>query len=177
MIKKKCFSGVLSGDKVVVKRSSSNDSVLNYWGNERCVGSLSDEALVLSLSEAFFLLNKGVLTVKGVNGLDGFVEKASELDSRFLLKSSVFSDLRGKGFFSRTGLKYGADFSVYPKGVKPGEGHSKWLVKVFSQNEVFSWSDWVGLVRVAHSVRKKFLVAVVDESSKVSYYECDWVKL
>jgi len=38
----------------------------------------------------------------------------------------VYKDLRDKGFIIKPGLKYGADFSVYEKGSRPGDEHSKW---------------------------------------------------
>ena len=39
-----------------------------------------------------------------------------------------FKDLRKKGYIVKTALKFGADFRVYEKGVKPGEDHAKWVV-------------------------------------------------
>ena len=39
-----------------------------------------------------------------------------------------------------------------------------------------TWYDFASKNRVAHSTRKKLLIAVVDEENDVSFWESNWIK-
>ncbi len=76
----------------------------------------------------------------------------------------------------KTALKFGADFRVYDKETKPGKKHAKWLVFVERETNKLTWHEFSAKNRVAHSTKKKLLLAIVDEENDVSYYEVGWVK-
>ncbi|PJA22634.1 tRNA-intron lyase, partial [archaeon CG_4_10_14_0_2_um_filter_Archaea_38_6] len=40
-----------------------------------------------------------------------------------------------------------------------------------------SWRDYSKMMRVAHSVRKSAVIAVVDDEGDATYYESNWNKL
>ena len=104
------------------------------------------------------------------------LNKLKRLDKRIQIKYPVFKNLREKGYIVKTALKFGADFRVYDKGKKPGKTHAKWIVFCDHESKRLSWSDFSAKNRVAHSTRKKLLLAIVDEESDVSYYEVSWIK-
>ena len=93
-----------------------------------------------------------------------------------MIKYAVFKDLREKGYIVKTALKFGADFRVYPKGVKPGKKHAKWIVFVEHETGKLTWHEFAAKNRVAHSTRKNLLLAIVDEEGDITYYEVRWIK-
>ena len=40
----------------------------------------------------------------------------------------------------------------------------------------FDWKQFAAMNRVAHSVKKKLLVGIVDDEGDVTYYEIRWRK-
>ena len=73
-------------------------------------------------------------------------------------------------------MKFGADFRVYDRGVKPGDDHAKWIVYPVFESESFTWYEWAAKNRVSHSTRKRLLLAIVDAEHDVSYWEANWIK-
>lgn len=134
-----------------------------------------------TLPEALYLVEKNKIEVSQKNKIlsfDELLSKLKKIDSRIQLKYPVFKDLREKGYIVKTALKFGADFRVYPKGVKVGQKgeHSKWIVFCEHESKKFSWHEFSAKNRVAHSTKKKLLIAILDEESDVSYYEVGWIK-
>lgn len=132
-----------------------------------------------TLSEALFLVEKNKIEVLQKNKVlefDNLFNKLKKIDSKIQLKYPVFKDLRDKGHIVKTALKFGADFRVYKKGSSPGKGHSDWVVFCEHESKKFSWHEFAAKNRVAHSTKKKLLIAILDEESDVSYYEVGWIK-
>ncbi len=130
----------------------------------------------LSLIEAYYLLNKGEITIYNVKeGKDlspnEFHEIAKEIHHKFEEKFIIYKDLREKGYIPRPGLKFGADFVVYKKG--PGLEHSPFIVHVLPHDSKITAIDMVRAGRLATSVRKKFVIA--NPLTK-SYYFFEWFK-
>jgi len=77
----------------------------------------------------------------------------------------------------KAGAKYGTDFRLYEKGVKPKRGekkeeeHSKYLIFVVRDDEKMDVKVLVALNRIAHSVRKRLLLAVVDKDLGITYIQ------
>ena len=132
-----------------------------------------------SLVESLLLLEKArvnILEKKKKLKFDDFVSRAEKVEKNFWIKYCVFRDLRNRGYIVKTALKFGADFRVYDRGVKPGDDHAKWIVYPVKESTSFTWYDFAAKNRVAHSTRKKLLLAVVDDEGDVSYWESSWVK-
>lgn len=132
-----------------------------------------------SFAEAIYLMKKKKLEVlSGKKKLDesSLIKKAKKQDKRISIKLPVFTDLRNKGYIVKTALKFGAEFRVYDKGVKPGEDHAKWILYPVKESESHSWYDFAAKNRVAHSAKKNLLIGIVDEDDDVTYYEVSWLK-
>jgi tRNA-intron endonuclease len=130
--------------------------------------------------ETVHLVEKGKMEVfsgKKQLSYDKLLNKFKKNDKKIETKLVVFSDLRDKGYVVKTALKFGAEFRVYEKGVKPGEDHAKWIAYCVRENEKISWHDFAAKNRVAHSTKKNLLICVMDEESGVSYYEVGWRKI
>jgi len=132
-----------------------------------------------SLAETLYLLEKDKIEViknKKEIKFEELFRLFKKIDSRIQLKYPVFRDLRDKGYIVKTALKFGADFRVYEKGRTPDEEHAKWVIFCEHESNKFSWQEFSSKNRVAHSIKKNLLIAILDEESDVSYYEVSWVR-
>ncbi len=102
------------------------------------------------------------------------VKKAKKLEPNFWIRYCVFREMRGRGYIVKTALKFGADFRVYDRGVKPGEDHAKWILYPVHESSVMTWYDFSAKNRVAHSTRKNLLIAIVDDENSCTFYEIAW---
>ena len=151
----------------------------NSWQslNSKGFGTKIDHLFTLNIYEVLFLLNK--------NKIEVFDLKSNILEFELILKKFkvdfnvylVYCDLTKKGYNVKSGLRYGVDFRIYEKGVGVGEGHSEWLVRVFSYKDKFNISDFASFNRVSHSTKKKLLNSIVDIENDVTYFESSWTKM
>lgn len=158
---------------------SSNDSEARSLQKRSYFGEPTDEKIQYSLSEALYLVEKGRMEISSRNKKipkKELLNKFRRIDKKIQIKYPVFKDLRDKGYIIKTALKFGADFRVYDKGVKPGKKHAKWLLFVEHESKKLSWHEFSAKNRVAHSTRKNLLLAIVDEENKIIYYEVKWIK-
>ncbi|MEM3373772.1 MAG: tRNA-intron lyase [Candidatus Woesearchaeota archaeon] len=140
---------------------------------------LEDGKVQLSQIEGFYLLEKEKIEIydsKKILTKEQFLKKAKKLDKNFFVRYSVYKDLRNRGYIVKTALKFGADFRVYDRGIKPGEDHAKWIVYPVKEDSSLTWYEFAAKNRVAHSTRKRLLIAVVDDELDVSYWECRWLR-
>ncbi|MEK6867944.1 MAG: tRNA-intron lyase [Nanoarchaeota archaeon] len=148
--------------------------------NQGNYGVVDNNRVLLSFLEALYLFEKGKLVVLDGRGKplsqDVFLTKAKRKEKKFWMKYCVFRDLRGRGYIVKTALKFGADFRVYDRGVKPGDDHAKWIVYPVYESDVMTWHDFSAKNRVAHSTKKRLLLAVVDAEGDVSYWETRWIR-
>ncbi len=158
---------------------SSNDSEASSLHKRSYFGEPTDEKIQYSLSEALYLVEKGRMEISSGNKKipkKELLNKFRRTDKKIQIKYPVFKDLREKGYIVKTALKFGADFRVYDKGIKPGEKHAKWLLFIEHESKKLSWHEFSAKNRVAHSTRKNLILAIVDEENKITYYEVRWVK-
>ena len=126
--------------------------------------------------EAAYLVEAGKIKVVYSNreiGLSELYEWGRERIKRFPELYAVFKDLRSRGFVVRRGLKFGCDYLAYRLG--PGIDHAPFGVQVYRGCEEIDPIELVRMGRLLHSVRKKLIVAVVEEGG-VQYYAFDWWK-
>lgn len=132
--------------------------------------------LELSIIEAVYLLEKGVIEVKS-NGqsisYNELYSKGLELINEFSDLYRVYRDLRERGFIVRRGLKFGCDYLVYRLG--PGIDHAPFGVEVVNYNSLHDPVNFVRMGRLLHSVRKKLILAIVSDKS-IEYILFTWWK-
>ena len=167
----------LAGDKVLTEVSDATRDLSNQ---SRYGVMLDNGKLQLSLIEALHLMEKGTIAVyktktKQIN-FDDFSKKAKKLETHFWIRFCVYKDIRNRGYIIKTALKFGADFRVYDRGVKPGEDHAKWIVYPVYEGSTLTWYEFAAKNRVAHSTRKRLLIGVVDDENSVSYWEVRWMR-
>lgn len=142
-------------------------------------GEPKDRKLNYSLVEALYLLEKEKMDVvdgKKTLSVEQYIKKARQIEPNFWIRYCVFRDLRSRGYIVKTALKFGADFRVYDRGVKPGDDHARWIVFPVHEGSTLTWYEFAAKNRVAHSTRKRLLLAIVDEENSVTFYECRWLR-
>jgi len=143
-------------------------------------GEKMDEKILYSLSEALYLIQDGKMDLfdSKNNKLNKkeILKKFERIDKKFKTKYLVFKDLRKNGYVVKPALKFGAEFRVYEKGKSVGNDHSKWICFPVSENQSLTWQDFSAKNRIAHSIKKNLLIAVVDDEGDVTYFEVKWIK-
>ena len=167
----------LAGDKALTEISDASRELYN----QSRYGALLDNGKTqLSLIEALYLMEKGTIEVyksktKKIS-FDELSKKAKKQEENFWVRFCVFKDIRNRGYIIKTALKFGADFRVYDRGIKPGEDHAKWIVYPVYESSTLTWYEFAAKNRVAHSTKKRLLIGVVDDENDVSYWECRWLR-
>ena len=180
-IEKNIPSSQIKSEFVMDKVLTENSDEAKELYNQGRYGTLLEHGRVqLSLIEAIYLLEKKRLVIhktkNTVLDFDGFVKKAKKLEPNFWVRYCVFKDIRNRGYIIKTALKFGADFRVYDRGIKPGDDHAKWVVYPVYEGSTLTWYEFAAKNRVAHSTRKRLLIAVVDDENDVSYWEVKWTR-
>jgi len=175
--KKVVVKAIFAGEKVITE---SSDEAREFYNQSR-FGVIADSGKVqLSLLEALYLKEKGKLEVKSEAGrkivFETYVKKAKKIEPNFWIRYCVFKDMRNRGYIIKTALKFGADFRVYDRGVKPGEDHARWIVYPVHEASTLTWFDFAAKNRVAHSTKKRLLMGIVDDEGDVTYYEIRWMR-
>jgi len=77
----------------------------------------------------------------------------------------AYEEWRLRGYVVKTGFKFGTHFRIYFPGASPvskeGEWiHSKHVLHIFPKEEKLLISEWARAVRVAHGVKKTFILGI-----------------
>lgn len=177
MPRKRIPEAEFTGEHVL---TDATDEARDLYGKSRYGEIIKGGRVSLSLLEAYYLLEEGRLIVKDGRGKpytgERFLKRAKRLQRNFWTRYCVFRDLRSRGYIVKTALKFGADFRVYDKGIKPGEDHARWVCFAVHESQSMTWHDFSAKNRVAHSTKKRLLLGVVDEEGDVTYWEIEWLR-
>ena len=174
---KAATTALLARESVI---ADSDDLTRELYDKTRYGEPLDTKKFQYSLVEALYLVERGKLKIVNDKNkeilFEDFVKKARKIEPNFWIRYVVFKDLRKRGYIVKTALKFGADFRVYDRGVKPGEDHARWIVFPVSEVEHLTWHGFSAMNRVAHSTRKRLLVGVVDSEGDCTFYEIRWLR-
>jgi tRNA-intron endonuclease len=174
--KKEIIKAMFARERVLTE---ATDEARNFYSKSAYGQVIEGGKLQLSLPEALYLLEKGKLEItdgkKKLNA-EAFINKAKKAEPNFWIRYSVFKDMRNRGYIVKTALKFGADFRVYDRGVKPGEDHARWIIFPVHEGETLTWYDFAAKNRVAHSTKKRLMMGIVDDEGDVTYYEIKWMR-
>ncbi len=124
----------------------------------------------LDVYETLFLMDAGILSLRNATR-SALVACATESRKEFPSLYAVYADWRKRGYVVKTGFKFGTHFRLYLPGARPSEAgsaeraHSKHVVQVFGRSERALVSEWARAIRVAHSVKKTFILAIPGASA------------
>jgi len=161
---KKLSTAILLEDRVMVWNPDASLALQKdgFFGKPMDEGHLQ-----LSLIESCYLLKKGILDIESRNHValdfESFSKTASDIESNFMIKYSVYEKLRNNGLIPKTGFKFGTHFRVYKKIDDMKKlPHSDYLVHAIEQDHVFSLQQLSRAVRLANTVRKEMIFGTVD---------------
>jgi len=160
------LQGEISGDKVKLGK----EAVAELY-NQGYFGRPQKAGLKLALVEAAYLLDRGRITVlqdKKALEFKEFFHLSTILEKGFEFRYVVYKDLRERGYYVQPGV---TDFRVYPRGGRPGKTAAEFYVFVISERHPLSLKDIAEPIRVAKQMRKRLMLAIVDEESDITFYE------
>lgn len=154
-IAKKLFNGHWFGQYGIYKQDRGHLLKLNFL-----------ETIFLSKHAKAKIVDSSGKTLTHKSILDEITSKREYAKQLY----DVYEDWRLSGFVVKTGFKFGSHFRIYFPGASPAKGgkwvHSKHVLHVFPKEQRMLISEWARVVRVAHSVRKTFILALPKISSK-----------
>ncbi|MDD5317989.1 MAG: tRNA-intron lyase [Candidatus ainarchaeum sp.] len=124
----------------------------------------------LDVYETLFMMKHCGLSLRNATQ-KRVVAEAKRRRPDFPLMYQVYEDWRLRGYVLKTGFKFGTHFRLYLPGASPARApdewiHSKHVVQVFPRNEKMVISEWARAIRVAHSVKKTFILAIPGKDVK-----------
>ena len=160
--------------------TESSDDARELYNQSRYGNLLDDGRVQLSLIEALYLMEKKRIKVydsrnKEIN-YENLLKKSQKAEPNFWVRYCVYRDIRNRGYIIKTALKFGADFRIYDRGVKPGEDHARWVVFPVHESSVLTWYEFAAKNRVAHSTKKRLLIGILDVENDVTFYEIRWLR-
>lgn len=167
---------IFSGEQVI----ADENNLSNALYDKSRFGEPKRRKFIYSLVEALYLIDQDKLDVldgkKKIINFDKFLEKSKKFEPNFWIRYCVYKEMRLRGYIVKTALKFGADFRVYDRGIKPGEDHAKWILYPVHESQMFSWYDFSAKNRVAHSTKKNLLLGIVDNEDDVTFYQISWIR-
>ncbi|MCW6159955.1 MAG: tRNA-intron lyase [Candidatus Micrarchaeales archaeon] len=166
------LEGVFYPEDLITIVSSGGDAkeiYLQHWFGQYGTYKVSNRGLLnkLDVYETVFLIDNGNLSVSNYTRKEIFAHAAKRRKD-FPKLYDVYADWRSKGYIVKTGFKFGTHFRIYFPGARPDNNeewsHSKHVVHVFPRDVKLLISEWARAIRVAHSVRKTFILAIPGKS-------------
>lgn len=145
----------------------------NMWFGQYGAYKAADRGHLNKLDayETLFLTENNMLSIDNITKKE-LIRTAVLKRKEFMELYEVYKDWRSKGYIIKTGFKFGTHFRVYFPGAKPVKTdnkdwvHSKHVIHVFPKESRLLISEWARAIRVAHSVRKTFILAVPGKTNE-----------
>lgn len=118
----------------------------------------------LDIYETLFLLENSKIKITNSKKEEIF-KIASKRIKFFSDLFEVYCEWRSLGYVLKTGFKFGTHFRIYFPGASPVKTDSEWMhskhaIHVFPRKHKQLISEWSRAIRVAHSVKKTFILAI-----------------
>ncbi|KAJ1649905.1 tRNA-splicing endonuclease subunit [Coemansia sp. RSA 1836] len=92
------------------------------------------------------------------------------------VRFDMYRDLHSRGFFITRGIKFGADYMLYPG--EPMRYHSHYVVSLVEHDQAITPRELVALGRLGTSVKKtRFLCSWDASTQKFVYVSLDWSEI
>lgn len=142
-----------------------------YWFGQYGVYKNIDKGKIHILDnfEVAYLCYKGFEIIDIENNeklsLEKIIENEKNFTKNFESMFLVYKDWRDRGYIVKTGLKFGTHFRIYFPGASPLRKGKEWIhsqhvIHVFPKDVEMQTSELARAIRVAHGVRKTFIMAI-----------------
>jgi len=156
------MTGTLLDDRVLVSDPAAATVLARA-----SIGTPHGTGRILSLIEADALVRAGALDVAADLQLH-----ARGRHDHFDATSAAYGALAAAGVLAKSGFRFGTHLRGYT--ADPDTVHAEWLIHCVRPDQALSWSDLSRGIRLAHGVRKTFLVAVAD--APVRFIALSWFR-
>jgi tRNA-intron endonuclease len=163
----------------IVDNPASKALYDKYWIGQWGTYKAEERGRILKLDpfETLFTVRHCGLKVRGLT--EGKLSAALSEEPDFDEMYDVYEDWRLRGFVVKTGFKFGTHFRIYFPGAAPGKGgdwvHSRHVIHVFPRAKKMIIAEWARAIRVAHSVRKTFILAIPGKKTKAKKAELSFL--
>jgi tRNA-intron endonuclease len=161
-------SGTLAEKGVMITEKSSIDAL-----SSRGYGTLESEVFTLSFYEALYLLDKGMLEVKGENGaavdFQSLLHCYEAQNENAWVNYLVYRDLRSRGYVVREGFGGGIDFRIYERGAY-GKDTAPYLILSTQEGKPLPVNDLASALQQCQSQKKELILAVMNRRGEIVYY-------
>jgi tRNA-intron endonuclease, archaea type len=161
-------SGSLTEKGVKVVEQSSIDQLSN-----RGYGTLEGKELTLAFYEALYLMDKGMLDVKGKGGeaadFQTVLHAYEAQNDNAWVNYLVYRDLRGRGYVVREGFGAGTNFRIYERGAY-GKDTAPYLVLGTQEGNPMGVDDLAAVLQQCQNQKKELLIAVMNRRGEIVYY-------
>jgi tRNA-intron endonuclease, archaea type len=161
-------SGVLAEKGVVVPEQSCIDAL-----SSRGYGTLENKFFTLTFYEALYLLDKGMLEVKGEKGkavdFQSLLHCYEAQNDNAWVNYLVYRDLRSRGYVVREGFGGGIDFRIYERGTY-GKDTAPYLIMITQEGKPLPVNDLADALSKCKSQKKELILAVMNRRGEVVHY-------
>jgi len=144
----------------------------NYWLGQFGTYKAAHRGKIskLDIFETIFLCKQKILKLKNTT-LKKVEATAKKRIKYFEDLYAVYEDWRLTDYVVKTGFKFGTHFRIYFPGaspVKTGDEwmHSRHVIHVFPRKNKLLISEWARAIRVAHGVKKTFILSIPGKKKK-----------
>jgi len=157
------LKGTFVNNKTII---SENDS--KSWLISKYYGEKTGNSFFLDIYETLYFLERGALKLSKKETFESIIKKSKK---EILDNFAVFKNLRSLGYVVKTGLKFGFDFRVYPKGKSPDKSHSKYVVWAVKEKQKINTTELTKAVRMSLGLKTTLLLAIVGDDLEVVFQE------
>jgi tRNA-intron endonuclease len=160
---------VLLKDEGVLVPSSEDIEGLTSRG----YGTPQDGNVLLNYCEALYLLDKGIIEVRGEKGslfsFQQLLSKARAKDEDAWVRYLLYRDLRSRGYVVREGFGLGIDFRVYKRG-EYGTSTADYLVLGINEGQPVAIEELARILSRAQGLKKTLVLSVLNRRGEIVYY-------
>lgn len=162
------YDAFLKAGQVMLPRASELMEI-----RERGFGELRGRRLILTSHEAFYLLEKGRITIEAKDGekttFEELVKSLSGSKQEVWVEYLVYRDLRDRGYIVRECPVF--DFEIH------GKGSMRRYVHIVYEGGEADLKTLRKLLKRATKDKKELILAVVDRRTDIVYYSLDFLSV
>lgn len=160
-------NGILLKDRVLI----FNEKSAHILHEKEFFGKQFVQGIQISLVEALYLIKKNNLEILLPTGEKISSQQAEKIVTQRQIDMKkryiVYNDLKKQGLLVKTGFKFGNHFRAY--SAEPDKTHAEYLIHAVPFKDTLEWAEVSRAIRLAHSVKKIFLFASINEKEQIHY--------
>jgi tRNA-intron endonuclease, archaea type len=167
-------NGTLTKKGVAIDDQSCIDALAS-----RGYGTQEDKVFLLTFFESLYLVDKGMLEVKGENGkvtdFQNLLHCYEAQNDNAWVSYMVYRDLKSRGYVAREGFGAGIDFRMYERGTY-GKNTAPYLVLSMQEGKPLGIDELANALQQCQSQKKELTLAVMNRRGEIVYYSVSQLK-